>query len=192
MVFKPFAFTSALAFIPYFCKMTWQMLIGLTLPSLVVFLAVYYTLKQYHQQQTKMNLLGARGQNEKMTLPLKLQAYERLILLCERIDITDLVLRLKTPGTKSTELKSALLLAIQQEFEHNLTQQLYVTEELWQVLLAMKAKTMDFIILAADGLHPEASAEEYAMKLINLVSNETSLPASIGKRAIKTESALWL
>ena len=121
--------------------MTWQMILGLTLPSLMVFLAVYFTLKQYHQQQTKMNLLGVRQQNEKMTLPLKLQAYERLILLCERIDIIELVLRLKAPGTNANELKSALLLAIQQEFEHNLTQQLYVTEELWHVLLAMKSKT---------------------------------------------------
>ncbi len=139
-----------------------------------------------------MNLLGARQLNEKVTLRLKLHAYERLILLCERIDITDLVLRLKAPGTSATELRSALLLAVQQEFEHNLTQQLYVTEELWQVLLAMKGKTMDLIINAAEGLAPEASAEEYAINLINLASSETSLPARIGKKAIKTETSLWL
>ena len=158
----------------------------------MVFLAVYFTLKQYHQQQTKMNLLGVRQQNEKMTLPLKLQAYERLILLCERIDIIELVLRLKAPGTNANELKSALLVAVQQEFEHNLTQQLYITEELWQVLMAMKSKTMDIIINAAEGLSMDTSAEEYASRLINLASNETNLPARIGKRAIKTESALWL
>jgi len=172
--------------------MTWQMILGLTLPSLMVFLAVYFTLKQYHQQQTKMNLLGTRQTNDKMTLPLKLQAYERLIMLCERIDIPELVLRMKSPNTSANELKSALLLAIQQEFEHNLTQQLYVTEELWHVLLAMKSKTMDYIIVAGEGLSADATAEEYANKLIELASNETSLPASIGKRAIKTESALWL
>ncbi len=139
-----------------------------------------------------MNLLGARQLNEKVTLPLKLQAYERLILLCERIDITDLVLRLKAPGTSAVELRSALLVAVQQEFEHNLTQQLYISEELWQVLLAMKAKTMDMIITAGEGLPLETSAEEYGTKLIDLASNETNLPARIGKKAIKTESALWL
>ena len=73
----------------------------------------------------------------RVTLPSNFKAYERLILLCERINIADLILRLKAPGTSAVELKSALLLAVQQEFEHNLTQQLYVTEELWQVLLAM-------------------------------------------------------
>lgn len=171
--------------------MTWEMILGFTLPSLMVFLAVYYTMNQYNQQQTKMNLLGSRQLNDKVTLPLKLQAYERLILLCERINIADLILRLKAPGTSAIELKSALLLAVQQEFEHNLTQQLYVTEELWQVLLAMKAKTMDLIFQASDGLSAQASAEEYATKLINLTSNETNIPSRIGIKAIKTETSLW-
>lgn len=171
--------------------MTWEMILGFTLPSLMVFLAVYYTMNQYNQQQTKMNLLASRQLNDKVTLPLKLQAYERLILLCERINIADLILRLKAPGTSAGELKSALLLAVQQEFEHNLTQQLYVTEELWQVLLAMKAKTMDLIIQASDGLSSQASAEEYATKLINLTSNETNIPSRIGIKAIKTETSLW-
>jgi len=104
--------------------MTGEMIIGLTLPSVALFAAVYFILRQYYQQQTKMNLLHNRQTNEKITLPLKLQAYERLILLCERIDIPDLLLRLKVPGTSAQELRSALLLAVQQEFEHNLTQQL--------------------------------------------------------------------
>lgn len=171
--------------------MTWEMILGLTLPSLVVFLAVYFTMKQYNEQQAKMSMLGSRQLNEKVTLPLKLQAYERLILLCERINVADLILRLKTPGTSAIELKSALLLAVQQEFEHNLTQQLYVTEELWQVLLAVKSKTMDLIIQAADGLSTQTTADEYAMKLIQLTSHETNLPARIGITAIKTESSLW-
>jgi len=85
-----------------------------------------------------------------------------------------------------------LLIAVQQEFEHNLTQQLYVSEELWAVLQAAKLKTMDIISLAADGLSPDASADEYASKLINIASQETSLPSTIAKRAIKSESSLWL
>ena len=148
-------------------------------------------MNQYNQQQTKMNLITSREQGDKVILPLKLQACERLILLCERINIADLILRLKAPGTNTIELKSALLLAVQQEFEHNLTQQLYITEELWQVLLAMKAKTMDLIIKASEGLSPQASAEDYAMKLIQLTSSESNLPSRIGIKAIKTESSLW-
>ena len=127
-----------------------------------------------------------------VTLPLRLQSYERLILLCERIDLADLILRLKTSGTSASALKSALLIAVQHEFEHNLTQQLYVSEELWAVLQAAKARTMDLIAISSEGLGPDATSDEYASQLINIASQETSLPSTIAKRAIKTESSLWL
>ena len=172
--------------------MTWQIFLAIIIPSLVVFLAVYFTFRQYHQQQLKLQLLENKKVKNHITLPLKLQAYERLILLCERIDFPDLVLRLKTPETNARELESALLITIQQEYEHNLTQQLYITPELWEVLLAVKSKTMDLITIAGKDLSENASSEEYAKRLFDLLSKETSLPAQIGRKAIKTEASLWL
>lgn len=176
----------------YFCPMTWQLILGLTIPSVVVLVAMYLMFKQYFQHQTQIRVMDSRKERAQITLPLRLQAFERLILLCERIDLADLVLRLKTPGTSSNALRSALLLAIQQEYEHNLTQQLYVSEELWSILLAAKDKTMDLIAMAAVGLEPGANADDYASQLMNIASQETSLPSQIAKRAIKTESSLWL
>lgn len=176
----------------YFCPMTWQLILGLTIPSVVVLVAMYLMFKQYFQHQTQIRVMDSRKERAQITLPLRLQAFERLILLCERIDLADLLLRLKTPGTSSNALRSALLLAIQQEYEHNLTQQLYVSEELWSILLAAKDKTMDLIAMAAVGLEPGASADDYASQLMNIASQETSLPSQIAKRAIKTESSLWL
>ena len=172
--------------------MTWQMILGILIPALMVFVAVYYTFRQYHQQQLQLQLLQNRKVKDRIVLPMRLQAYERLILLCERIDFADLLLRLKTPDTSARELQSAMLITVQQEFEHNLTQQLYITPELWQVLLAAKTRTMDFIAEAGIDLKENASSEDYAQKLFQLVSNETSLPSQIGKRAIKTEASLWL
>jgi len=172
--------------------MTWQMILGIVIPSLIVFLAVYFTFRQYHQQQLRMQLLEGKKVKDQVVLPLRLQAYERLILLCERIDFADLVLRLKTPGTSARELQSALLIAVQQEFEHNLTQQLYISPELWQVLLAAKGKTMDLLVVAGESMDENASSEEYTTGLFHLVSKETSLPSQIGKKAIKTEASLWL
>jgi hypothetical protein len=172
--------------------MTWQMILGVSIPALMVFLAVYYTFRQYHQQLLQLQLLKSKKVKDGIVLPMRLQAYERLILLCERIDFADLMLRLKTPNTSARDLQSALLITVQQEFEHNLTQQLYITPELWQVLMAAKARTMDFIAGAGKDLDENASSDEYAQKLFQLVSNETSLPSQIGKKAIKTEASLWL
>jgi hypothetical protein len=176
----------------YFCAMTWQLIIGLTIPSIVVLLAVYLMFKQYFQHQTQIRVMDSRREKTQITLPLRLQAFERLILLCERIDLPDLLLRLRTPGTSSNALRSAMLLAIQQEYEHNLTQQLYVSEELWNILMTAKDKTMDLIAVAAVGLEPNATAEDYANQLMTIASAEQSLPSQIAKRAIKTESSLWL
>lgn len=172
--------------------MTWSMILGLTIPSVVVLVAVYLMFRQYFQHQMQSRLLKSKFQNAQVTLPLRLQAFERLILLCERIDLPDLVLRLKTPGTTANTLRSALLIAIQQEYEHNLTQQLYVSEELWQILMTAKTKTMDLISIAAVNLGPNASADDYAAALMQLAGEETSLPSQIAKKAIKTESSLWL
>lgn len=172
--------------------MTWQLILGLTIPSVVVLLAVFLMFRLYFQHQTQLRILDSKREKVQVTLPLRLQAFERLTLLCERISLPDLVLRLKTPGTNASALRAALLLAIQQEYEHNLTQQLYISAELWSILIAAKDKTMDLITIAADGLAADASSDDYANQLMNMISAENTLPSQIAKRAIKTESSLWL
>lgn len=172
--------------------MTWTLILGLTLPSVVVLVAVYLMFKQYFQHQTRVLAFDSRREKANLTLPLRLQAYERLTLLCERIYLPDLILRLKTPGTHADVFKSALILAIQQEYEHNLTQQLYISEELWNILQVAKNKTMDLIVLAGEGLSADADADDFARALFERASAEKSLPSEIAKKAIKTESALWL
>ncbi len=148
--------------------------------------------RMYFRHQLNTTLLDSKLEKTKITLPLRLQAYERLILLCERIDLAELILRLKAPGTTTVALKSALLVAIQHEYEHNLTQQLYISPELWNILITAKNKTMDLISIASRDLDPQAPSDAFARKLLELASEEMSLPSEIAKRAIKTESSLWL
>lgn len=175
-----------------FVVMTWQLILGLTIPSVVLLIAVYLMFKQYFNHQTQTYLLQSRQSREQVVLPIRLQAFERLTLLCERIDIVEMILRLKMPGTSATELQSALLLTVQQEYEHNLTQQLYVSQELWNIMILARNKTMDLISLAAKQLPANATGDEYARVLVEMASKEEKLPSQIAQSAIKTESALWL
>lgn len=172
--------------------MTWQLILGLTIPSLIVLLAVFLMFRLYFRHQMQIKILSLKQEKSQVTLPLRLQAFERLTLLCERIDLPELVLRLKTQGANAGALRSALLLAVQQEYEHNLTQQLYISPELWNILIKAKSKTMDLISIASDGIDPKSAADEYADKLITMAYDEEMLPSHIAKRAIKTESSLWL
>lgn len=176
----------------YFCTMTWTLILGLIIPSIVVLAAVYLMFRLYFRHQTQVLAFDARKDKASLSLPLRLQAFERLILLSERIYLPDLILRLITPGTNAETLKAALILAIQQEYEHNVTQQLYVSEELWTILQVAKEKTMDLISLAGENLGPQATADEYAKALLERAQQEKSLPSDIAKRAIKAESGLWL
>jgi hypothetical protein len=148
--------------------------------------------RQYFNHQTQTFFLQNKKNRDQITLPMRLQAYERLILLCERIELADLVLRLKSPGSGASELQAALLVAIQQEYEHNLTQQLYISEELWQILMLAKNKTMDLVSIASQSLSATASGDDYVKQLFELASREEKLPSQIAKSAIKTESSLWL
>ena len=170
----------------------WLLVLALTIPSIVVLVAVYLMFKQYFNHQMQTYLVKTRRSKDQVTLPLRLQAYERLTLLCERIEIADLLLRLKAPESSAGELQADLLMAIQQEYEHNLTQQLYVSDELWQIMMLSKNKTMDLISLAMQDLSPQSSGNDFAKNLITLASNEEKLPSHIAKKAIKTESTLWL
>ena len=172
--------------------MTWQLVLGLTIPSVVVLVATYLMFKQYFAHQTQTYLLKSRKTREQVTLPLKLQAYERLLLMTERIELADLVLRIKSPGSSASELHAALIMGIQQEFEHNLTQQLYISDELWQIILFAKNKTMDLISQAAVNTGSGRSGEELISQLFELAAQEKQLPSQIVRKAIKTESSLYL
>ena len=97
-----------------------------TIPALIMFWAIQNLFKEFLQGQQQMRLMEIKQQQGNSTLPLRLQAYERLSLFCERITIPNLIMRLKTEGMQAGALRVALMMAIQQEFEHNLTQQVYI------------------------------------------------------------------
>ena len=109
---------------------TFLEIVKITVPALIVFLTVYFVMKTYLDKQYQIQLLQFKKDQKNTTTPLKLQAYERLSLFCERISIPNLVLRMKTKGASSAALRVSLLMAVQQEFEHNISQQIYISDQL--------------------------------------------------------------
>ena len=88
-----------------------------TIPALIVFATAYFLLQQQIDEQQK-RLSGAMRQDSlKLTLTLRLQAYERLMLLCDRASIPNTLLRVRTPGMSIANLRGVLMIAITQEFD---------------------------------------------------------------------------
>lgn len=160
-----------------------------TIPGLVVFASVYYVLKMYMDQHYQTLALGKKTEAQKIILPIRLQAYERLMLLCDRIQLPNLLLRIRSGQMSVAELKAALMIAVAQEFDHNTSQQLYVSDTLWRILSLAKADTLTMITKAAEGLEPEHSDEMLVQRMFALLDQlGENTTVHRAQMAIRTEA----
>lgn len=111
------------------------------------------------------------------TKQLQLQAYERLILLTDRISLPNLINRVNQQGLNAREMQSLLTQSIKQEFEHNITQQIYVSPEAWDAVRNFKEQNMLIINQVASFLPAEASGMDLNKSLLELLAQnpKTSL-----------------
>ncbi|MBK7223774.1 MAG: hypothetical protein IPH94_21510 [Saprospiraceae bacterium] len=163
-----------------------------TVPSLVVFLTIYFLLNRLFRQQMYTEQLRFGSKRREKTEAVKMQAYERLILLCERIDPQQLFLRLNTGEMTAREMQQAMLVAVSQEFTHNYTQQLYVSANLWKIIVLSKDQIMGIISETAAQLQPGDPAVRL-LEMLGRVKTDLQLdPLEQAKTAIKNEADLLL
>lgn len=160
-----------------------------TIPSLVVFATAYYMLQLHFRNQQAMQSLSQRNEGLKITLPLRLQAYERLMLLCERTEVPNVLFRIQAPGMNVRDLRGALLLTISQEFEHNTSQKLYVSTTLWKIIRLAKNETLSFVSNFSPDLDPLADSRLLAEALLATYDNEAyESPLQKAMIAIRVEA----
>ncbi|MEQ1745691.1 MAG: hypothetical protein ABMA02_09715 [Saprospiraceae bacterium] len=144
-------------------------LLKFTIPGLIVFFTAYYLLKMLLDERQRMDRMLLLQDAQKITLPARLQAYERLTLLCDRVEVPNALLRIRTPGMTVGELTGSLLLSINQEFEHNTSQQLFVSDTLWRIIAVAREQTLMLITRASEDLDPKADAEELVKRIFALL-----------------------
>src|SRR5690606_21459860 len=142
-------------------------LLKITLPAVIVLATTVIVLKK---------VIPRAGNGLDPTVSLRLQAYERLVLLVERISPASLFLRNHKPGLSATELNALLIAEIRAEFEHNLTQQLYVSERSWQMTRTLKDKTVSMINGIAQGLAENATGMDLTRAVLDHVSAQQYVP----------------
>jgi hypothetical protein len=163
-------------------------IIKYTFPALIVFLTVYFMMKHHYSNWYSIEMAKLRNESAKTTLALRLQAYERLSLFCERISPVNLVLRMKSGPMSATELQNLLLLAIKQEYDHNLTQQVYVSDKLWSIIELSKNQVIQIISMSL-----EASSGKDAESFIDTLINATdeNNPTDMALKAIRKEVEMY-
>ena len=167
-------------------------IIKISVPALIVFFTVLHLLKAHTEKEYQLKLLESKQNNKKTTIPMRLQAYERLSLYCERISIPSLLLRLRNDQQTSAELRLQLLLTIQQEFEYNITQQVYISEQLWQILKIAREDTMTIINSVAEKLDPKSPSSELSNSLLAFLDSQSFTALDKALIAIKKEATLLL
>lgn len=115
------------------------------LPAIVVGIVAYFFFKGHTANEEGRRRYLVQKEAQKQILPLRLQAYERLTLFLERIDPNRLLVRVKPFSDSKDEYENLLIKNIEQEFDHNLTQQVYVSEECWKIVKAAKNATIHAI-----------------------------------------------
>ncbi len=163
-----------------------------TLPALIVFLTVFFMLRYYFRFEEKSKSLEYKAGHRNITLPLRLQAYERLAVLCERISLPNLILRIRTGSMTASDLQIALQVAMQQEFEHNVAQQIYVSPELWQIINLAKNDSINMINHVAKEMPPNASGLEYSRKIFSFLDTRGATGLDKARAAINKEVSLVL
>ncbi|HYF31535.1 MAG TPA: hypothetical protein VD993_10490 [Chitinophagaceae bacterium] len=101
---------------------------------------------------------------------LQLQAYERLILFTERIALPNLIGRLKRDGLNARDMQGILTETIRQEFEHNITQQIYVTTEAWDAVRNLKEQNIFIVNQVSSFLPPQATALDLSKHLLEMIA----------------------
>lgn len=156
-----------------------------TVPAIITGAVAYYLFDSYFKDQQNTRRWLLQKENQKQALPLRLQAYERLALFLERINPAKLLIRVSPLSTDKNDYFRLLIQHIEQEYEHNLTQQIYITDDCWTMILTAKntiiqniRKTaMDETITTADKLREQI--------LSNLLESESA--SSVALSYLKTE-----
>ncbi|MCK5169990.1 MAG: hypothetical protein KAQ75_08925, partial [Bacteroidales bacterium] len=129
-----------------------------TIPALIVLIATVLIIKQMVKNDQSKRNYEIVSKNQQIITPVRLQAYERLTLLLERLSPESLIMRVSKPNMTAKQLQSELLTTIRSEFDHNVSQQIYLTPQVWEIIKNSRAKLTQLINNAASRVKPDAPA----------------------------------
>lgn len=162
-------------------------ILQITIPALVVFFTSYFTLKQVLKKDLDVRKAEIVLQNKKIITPIRLQAYERIILFLERISPNSVIVRLQTPNMNVEQLHKEMLVLIRSEFEHNLSQQLYLSVDAWEMVRNAKEKTIQLINSCLEDLDTKDNAIKLSQAIFEKLIEIDTSPTQEAIKYIKKE-----
>ena len=156
-------------------------------PAGVVLLTAIFFLRRETSKELMNMQIELRKQRQDYFLPSRVEAYQRAILLMERIHPSSLVMRLHNPGLPAKALQAEFLKSVREEYDHNVAQQLFISPQAWQMVKNAKEETIKIINIAGNQMTVTSTGMELSGKIFELVAEIGLLPSEITVEALKKE-----
>ncbi len=166
---------------------TFLEIVKYTLPAFIVFLTVYFSIRPIVKNSEQIRKTEIILGNQKIITPIKLQAYERLILLLERLSPDSLIMRISKPEMNCKQVHTALLAAIRSEFEHNLTQQVYISAKAWGIIKGSKENLIKLINKTSEKIDADKPGILLSKEIIDQFMTINKHPTQIAIDYLKEE-----
>jgi len=182
-----------------------EIFINVLIQSIPVLIVCGLILYIFHESMGFINQRDLRmgsSQQKSTTLPsnafspennfvskLRLQAAERFVLFLERIEPGRLVMRTHQNGMSAKMLQSEMLKAIREEFDHNLSQQIYISENAWNLIKGAKDEMVKFISATGEGMKAESTALDFSRKIFEAASKVEKLPGDVALEYLRKETS---
>ncbi|PWH81580.1 DUF7935 family protein [Brumimicrobium oceani] len=152
----------------------------------VIYIVNIFLKKQGEREITNLNV-NLKKERQNFFLEPRMEAYQRIVLLLERINPQSLIMRLHDPNKSAIMLQTELLSNIRNEFDHNVAQQIFISTSSWEMVKKSKEETIKIINVAAQALGEEATSIELSNKIFEIVGELDELPTEITIKLLKEE-----
>jgi len=157
------------------------------LPASVVLYAVFLMVRAFISKEIELKRLEVRGRSIETILPVRLQAYERITLFLERISPQNLLVRLNNPAYSARDFQKILLDEIRNEYNHNVSQQVYMSEEVWNMVKNAKEDLIIQINEAAGAMKDDATSIDLARQIFQMGLDKKVEPLTHALSELKRE-----
>ncbi len=157
------------------------------IPASVVLYAVFLTVRSMIAKEIEMKKLEVRGRSLETILPARLQAYERITLFLERIAPQNLLMRLSDANYSARDFQKLLLDEIRNEYNHNVSQQVYMSEEVWDMVKNAKEDLILMINDAASQMTNESRSIDLSRKIFEVALDKKVDPMGHALSELKKE-----
>ena len=159
----------------------------LLLPAAIVLYAMYLVVKSFLTKELEKKMLELKTKNTDTILPIRLQAYERICLFLERMSPNNLIPRLNKGELSAREFQHVILNEIREEFNHNVSQQVYMSSEAWNNVRNSKEDLKVTVNNAAEAVGDDGTSIDLAKEILEMYAARENDPLSDALEYLKDE-----